>query len=160
MRMERNIYLENVPLDKALERWLALCREDGVRFPTEAEEVATGEAAGRVVAEPLFAKISSPPFHSSAMDGVAVFASDTYGATEASPARIVLGSNVELIDTGDPIPAGSDAVLMVEDLNEVEPGIFEIIKPASPWQNVSLIHISEPTRLGMISYAVFCLKKK
>src|SRR5450830_24006 len=136
MRMERNIYLENVPLDKALERWLALCREDGVRFPTEAEEVATGEAAGRVVAEPLFAKISSPPFHSSAMDGVAVFASDTYGATEASPARIVLGSNVELIDTGDPIPAGSDAVIMVEDLNEVEPGIFEIIKPASPWQNV------------------------
>jgi putative molybdopterin biosynthesis protein len=136
MRIQRNIYLDNVPLEEALERWLAQCREEGVRFPIEAEEVATGEAAGRVVTEPLFAKISSPPFHSSAMDGVAVFASDTYGATEASPARIMLGSNAELIDTGDPLPAGSDAVIMVEDLNEIEPGVFEIIKPVSPWQNV------------------------
>ena len=136
MMMERNIYLENVPLGEALERWLALCREGGVVFPIEPEEVGTGGATGRVVAEPLFAKVSSPPFHSSAMDGVAVFASDTYGATESSPVRIVLGSNTELIDTGDPLPTGSDAVIMVEDLNEVEPGVFEIIRPASPWQNV------------------------
>ena len=136
MRMERNIYLENVPLGEALERWLALCREEGVVFHIENEVVGTGGAAGRVVAEPLFAKVSSPPFHSSAMDGVAVFASDTYGATESGPVRIVLGSNAELIDTGDPLQTGYDAVIMVEDLNEVEPGVFEIIRPASPWQNV------------------------
>ena len=134
--MKRNIYLDNVPLGEALERWLALCREEGVSFPTESELVATGEAAGRVTAEPLFAKISSPPFHSSAMDGVAVFASDTYGATEANPVRIALCSNAELIDTGDPLPAGRDAVIMVEDLNEIESGVFEVVKPAYPWQNV------------------------
>ena len=136
MGIKRNIYLDNAPLGEALERWLALCREEGVSFPIGSELVATGEATGRVTAEPLFARISSPPFHSSAMDGAAVFASDTYGATEASPVKVSLGSNAELIDTGDPLPAGRDAVIMVEDLNEVEPGVFEIIKPASPWQNV------------------------
>ena len=136
MKMERDIYLDNVPLGKALERWLSLCREQGVSFPIGSELVATGEAAGRVTAEPLFARISSPPFHSSAMDGVAVFASDTYGATEASPVKISLDSGAELIDTGEPLPESSDAVIMVEDLNEIEPGVFEIIKPASPWQNV------------------------
>jgi len=134
--IKRNIYLDNAPLGEALERWLALCREEGVSFPIGLELVATVEATGRVTAEPLFARISSPPFHSSAMDGAAVFASDTYGATEASPVKVSLGSNAELIDTGDPLPAGRDAVIMVEDLNEVEPGVFEIIKPASPWQNV------------------------
>ena len=136
MGIKRNIYLDNAPLGEALERWLALCREEGVSFPIGSELVATGEATGRVTAEPLFARISSPPFHSSAMDGAAVFASDTYGATEASPVKVSLGSNAELIDTGDPLPAGRDAVIMVEDLNEIEPGVFEIIKPASPWQNV------------------------
>lgn len=136
MGIKRNIYLDNAPLGEALERWLALCREEGVSFPIGLELVATVEATGRVTAEPLFARISSPPFHSSAMDGAAVFASDTYGATEASPVKVSLGSNAELIDTGDPLPAGRDAVIMVEDLNEVEPGVFEIIKPASPWQNV------------------------
>jgi len=134
--IKRNIYLDNAPLGEALERWLALCREEGVSFPIGLELVATVEATGRVTAEPLFARISSPPFHSSAMDGAAVFASDTYGATEASPVKVSLGSNAELIDTGDPLPAGRDAVIMVEDLNEIEPGVFEIIKPASPWQNV------------------------
>jgi putative molybdopterin biosynthesis protein len=134
--MKRNVYLDNVPLGEALDRWLALCREEGVSFPIDPEVIATSEAAGRVTAEALFARISSPPFHSSAMDGVAVMASETYGATEARPVEISLGVNAELIDTGDPLPAGSDAVIMVEDLNETGPGVFETTKPASPWQNV------------------------
>ena len=134
--MKRNIYLENVPLGEALERWFALCRGEGVAFPLDSLEVATGEAAGRVTAKPLFARVSSPPFHSSAMDGVAVSANATYGASETGPVRLHLGREVELIDTGEPLPDGFDAVIMVEELNEVEPGTFEIIKPAYPWQNV------------------------
>ncbi|HEY5502379.1 MAG TPA: molybdopterin biosynthesis protein [Candidatus Anoxymicrobiaceae bacterium] len=134
--MDRNIYLQNTPLDEAMDRWLALCRADGVVLPLPAETVPTAEALGRVAAKAVFARVSSPPFHSSAMDGVAVSAEKTYGASETSPLKLVLGKDVELIDTGEPVPLGFDAVIMVEDLNEIEPGVYEIIKPASPWQHV------------------------
>jgi molybdopterin molybdotransferase/putative molybdopterin biosynthesis protein len=134
--MERNIYLDNVSLDEAWGRWLELCRDEGVVFPIEAVLVATGDSAGMVTAEPLFARVSSPPFHSSAMDGVAVKAGDTYGATEATPVKLKLGSQIELIDTGEPLPPEFDAVIMVEDLNEVGQGVYEVIKPAAPWQHV------------------------
>ena len=134
--MDRNIYLENVPLGEALERWLELCRREGIAFPLDAETVTTADALGRVTAEPLFARVSSPPFHSSAMDGVVVSAERTYSASDSNPVRLVMGEDIELIDTGEPVPPGYDAVIMVEDLNEVEPGVFEILKPASPWQHV------------------------
>jgi putative molybdopterin biosynthesis protein len=134
--MDRNIYLQNMPLDEALGRWLESCKGEGVRLPLQAEEVATAEASGRVTAEALFARVSSPPFHSSAMDGVAVRASDTFGASEVNPLCLKLGEDVEMIDTGEPLPDGFDAVVMVEDLDEVEPGTYEVIKPAAPWQHV------------------------
>ncbi len=134
--MERNIYLENLPLDEALERWLAMCRREGVVFPLPEETVATADAHGRVTAALLFARVSSPPFHSSAMDGVAVSARKTYGASEVNPVRLRMGRDIELIDTGEPVGEGYDAVIMVEDLNEVEPDTFEIVKPAAPWQHV------------------------
>ena len=72
--MDRNIYLENTPLDEAMDRWLALCRDEGVVLPLPAETVPTSEALGRVASKAVFARVSSPPFHSSAMDGVAVSA--------------------------------------------------------------------------------------
>ncbi len=134
--MKRNIYLDKVPLADALERMLTLCRDEGVAFPLPDETVATADALGRVISQPMFARVSSPPFHSSAMDGVAVVAGKTVGAGEASPVKVSLGSDVALIDTGEPVPPGFDAVIMVEDLNEVAPGVFEIIKPVSPWQHV------------------------
>jgi len=134
--MDRNIYLEKVPLAEALARWLELCRKEGAPFPLPAEDVPTPEAMGRVTAEPLFARVSSPPFHSSAMDGVAVSAEKTFGASETTPVRLKMGEDIELIDTGEPVPPGLDAVIMVEDLNEVQPDVFEIIKPAAPWQHV------------------------
>ncbi len=134
--MERNIYLDNVELSEAMERWLALCRAEGVRMPLEPVRVATSDTLGMVTAEPLFARQSSPPFHSSAMDGVAVRAEATYGATEASPVTLRLGVDIELIDTGEPLPGGFDAVIMVEELNELGGGAYEITKPAAPWQHV------------------------
>lgn len=134
--MDRNIYLDNVRLDAALERWLDACRREGVEFPLPAVTRPTGEALGMVTAEPLFARVSSPPFHSSAMDGVAVRAEATYGASETAPARLTLGRDAVMIDTGEPIPEGFDAVVMVEDLDEVGEGVYEVIKPAAPWQHV------------------------
>ncbi|MBN2168480.1 MAG: molybdopterin biosynthesis protein [Actinobacteria bacterium] len=134
--MERNIYLENKPLDEALGKWLEAVLEEGVQIPAVSETVPTWEASGRVTAEPLFALVSSPPFHSSAMDGVAVDATKTYGATETSPVRLRLDEDIEMIDTGEPLSKEYDAVIMIEDLSEAEPGVYEIIKPVAPWQNV------------------------
>ena len=134
--MERNIYLDNVPLPEALERWLGLCREEGTVFPVDTETVAVEDSCGRVTAEPLFAALSSPPFHASAMDGVAVRSSATFPASESSPVRLSIGADIEFIDTGEPLPEGFDAVIMVEDLNPVAGDAFEVIKPAAPWQHV------------------------
>lgn len=132
----RNIYLDNVELEEAGKRWFALCEEMGVPVPLPSVRVVTGDSEGMVTSEPLFARVSSPPFHSSAMDGVAVSAASTYGASEATPVTLRLGKDIELIDTGEPLPQGFDAVIMVEDLSEVGEGAFEVIKPAAPWQHV------------------------
>jgi putative molybdopterin biosynthesis protein len=132
----RNIYLDNVELEEARKRWFALCDELGVPVPLPSVELVTGDSEGMVTSEPLFARVSSPPFHSSAMDGVAVRAASTYGASEVSPVTLRLGEEVEFIDTGEPLPPGFDAVIMVEDLNAVDEGIFEITRPAAPWQHV------------------------
>ncbi|MBU1670196.1 MAG: molybdopterin biosynthesis protein [Actinobacteria bacterium] len=134
--MERNIYLDNVPLEEALGRWMSACRDAGVTIPLGVEGVPVEEALGRVTAQAVFALESSPPFHSSAMDGIAVVASDTYGATETTPVRIELGERAALVDTGEPLRRGLDAVIMVEDLDEISPGVFEIIRSAAPWQHV------------------------
>ncbi|MDD5747451.1 MAG: molybdopterin biosynthesis protein [Actinomycetota bacterium] len=134
--MRRNIFLENTPLEEALSRWLSLCRLEGVCFPTESEFVDVRNSVGRITAESLFALISSPPFNSSAMDGVAVRAKETFGASEDNPAVFELGRNAQYIDTGEPVPPEFDAVIMIEDVNELESGSIEIIKPAVPWQNI------------------------
>jgi len=134
--MERKIYLENMPIEEALSKWLALCKERGVKFPLGVEIVDVRESLGRITAEPIFAKTSSPPFHSSAMDGIAVHARSTYGASESKPVKLRLGEEGCLIDTGKPIPAGFDAVVKIEDVNWLGEDEFELRKPAVPWQHM------------------------
>ena len=100
-----------------------------VSGPVATEIAFLSEALGRVVAEPVVARTSLPPWDNSAMDGYAVRATDTVGATEDSPVRLeVVGevsagsaSDVEVprggavrIATGAPIPAKADAVVQVE----------------------------------------------
>ena len=77
------------------------------------------ETVGRVLAEPVWAARSSPPFDAAAMDGIAVRAEETIGASETAPARLELGA-YEVVDTGDPLPAAFDAVVMREDVHELE----------------------------------------
>lgn len=134
--MRRNLFLKNVPIGEALDRWLALCVEGGAGFPLETVSVPTGESAGMVTAEPQFARLSSPPFHSAAMDGIAVRAEHSYGASENNPVIFTLGENSEWIDTGEPLPDRYNAVIMVEELDEMREGVFEVIRPAFPWQHV------------------------
>ena len=74
------------------------------------------EAAGRITAEPVWARISSPHYHAAAMDGYAVRAEETHGASETHPVHLAIGQQAFYVDTGDPLPPGTNAVIMVEDV--------------------------------------------
>ncbi|HYG58695.1 MAG TPA: molybdopterin biosynthesis protein, partial [Symbiobacteriaceae bacterium] len=85
--------------------------------------------------------ISAPHYHASAMDGVAVKATDTFAAMETNPITLKFGEQAFWVDTGDPLPRGCDAVIMVEDVNLLDDGHqqgarCEILAPAAPWQHI------------------------
>ncbi|UCG67746.1 MAG: molybdopterin biosynthesis protein [Deltaproteobacteria bacterium] len=101
----------------------------------DVEEVSVHDSPRRITAEPVFAKISAPPFQSAAMDGVAARAEDTYGATERNPKRLKIGQEALWINTGQVMPEGKNAVIMVEKLNQIDEGTIEIESSAFPWQN-------------------------
>ena len=136
--MKRNVYLKTTPLGDALALWLARARDEGALGPLGAETVPVADARGRITAEPVAARISSPFYHASAMDGYAVRFSDTFGATETSPLRLKLKEQAVAVDTGDPLPPGMNAVIMIEDVNSAGDHI-EIIAPLTPWQNVRTV---------------------
>lgn len=102
----------------------------------EGEEIKVQQCAGRVTSAPVFAKISSPPYHAAAMDGIAVLAQDTYGTTERNPKRLTLGQEAVWINTGQVMPETKNAVIMVEKLNQIDEETVEIVSAAFPWQNV------------------------
>ncbi|MGF7184259.1 putative molybdopterin biosynthesis protein [Desulfitispora alkaliphila] len=131
-------YLHNKPKELALEELLAALNE-AEYFGDLTEEVDLQNARGRVTAEPIFAKTSSPHYPASAMDGVAVRARDTYGAQDTKPKILQLGEQGKIVDTGDPVPAGFDAVIMIEDVHFINDKEIEIIKSVYPWQHVRQI---------------------
>ncbi len=136
--MTRNIYLDSVPLHDALAKWLAKLEHEGLLSPLSGETVRITDSLGRVTAEAVTARISSPFYHSSAMDGYAVRFVDTFGAAERTPKRLKTGERAIYVDTGDPLPDGFNAVIMIEDVNVIDEYI-EIISSATPWQHVRVI---------------------
>jgi putative molybdopterin biosynthesis protein len=133
--MARKVYLEDIPLDEARRRFESALATLDAAMQIESERVSVAEALGRVTAGPIWAAISSPHYHGSAMDGVAVRADDTVGASEATPLRLRLGEQAEWVDTGDPLPVGTNAVIMVEHVQQIGDEI-EIMAPVAPWQHV------------------------
>jgi putative molybdopterin biosynthesis protein len=99
--------------------------------------VGLERALGRVTAEPIWAVRSSPPFDSAAMDGIAVRSGETVGASESIPLHLDASSFV-VIDTGDPMPDGFDAVVMREDVHHVD-GRAEVRAAVVPYQHVRSI---------------------
>jgi putative molybdopterin biosynthesis protein len=127
----RKIYLEDTPLQEAQRELL-----DKITFERKAEWISTREALGRVTADPVFAKVSMPNYHASAMDGIAVSAVKTYEADEKNPIRLKLHEDYEVVDTGDPIPHGFDAVIMIENIHQVDEETVEIMESVAPWQHI------------------------
>ena len=104
-------YLTNVPLDEARGEYLARLQENG--FAGQTEMVSVQNAFGRITARAVYAAICAPHYAASAMDGIAVHAKDTFGATETTPVRLT-PQQYMVVDTGDPVPEDCDAVIMVE----------------------------------------------
>lgn len=131
--MKRNIYIENMPLEKAQRLFDQRLQEEGC-YHIKTQEIKTADSLGRITASPVYARRSSPHYISSAMDGIAVKASETAGATEVEPVTLLAGTFLE-VDTGDYIPLEYDAVIMIEEVNFINGGA-QIIKAAVPWQHI------------------------
>ena len=128
-------YLTNTPLDEALELYRGRLFRAGISLPSENLEVR--EAVGRLSAAAVYARRSVPHYLAGAMDGIAVRASDTFGATATTPVTLPSG-HFTTVDTGDALPEGCDAVIMIEDV--VWRGEdAELIESAKPWQHVRQI---------------------
>ena len=132
----RRYYLSNIPLDQAVERFHDALRQAGALSRSPAEEVPVEDAGGRVTAGPVWAQVSSPHYDSAAMDGIAVSAADTTGASETSPIRLTVGEQAVWVDTGDPVPDGYDAIVMVEHVHEIDEATVEIQAPVPPYYHV------------------------
>ena len=129
-------YLTNIPLDKAREDYVNLLERNG--YSPKTEVLPVWDACGRVTAHAVYAHICAPHYAASAMDGVAVNAKDTFGATETTPITLNPGQ-FTVLDTGDPIPDNCDAVIMVEDIVKNEDGTITIHAAAAPWQHIRQI---------------------
>jgi len=138
VELKREIYLETTPLNEAIEKWLRRLESQGFLIAFPGERVMVSESLGRITAEPVTARLSSPFYHSSAMDGYAVKYQETFGASETSPKKLKLGEQAVYVDTGDPMSDVFNTVIMIEDVN-VHEGHIEITEPATPWQNVRVI---------------------
>src|SRR5215469_8958765 len=131
-------YVRDVPAAQALEAWRAAREAAGCPERLPAIAVPVQEAAGLVTAAPVWATRSSPPFDAAGMDGIAVTSADTVGASETTPIRLPPGA-YDVVDTGDPMPGGRDAVIMREHVDDGEAGQAEIHAAVPPYQHVRSI---------------------
>ncbi len=129
-------YLTNVPLDQARKDYLQKLRENG--FSAKVETVPVQSSYRRITSRAVYAKINAPHYAASAMDGIALSARDSFGATETTPIKLLPDKFVP-VDTGDPIPDGCDCVIMVEDIVKNDDGSVTIHSAASPWQHIRQI---------------------
>lgn len=89
-----------------------------------------------MTAGPVFARLSSPAFHTAAMDGFAVAAKNTFGAGPDRPVRLCVGESAWAVNTGHPLPPDTDAVIMIENVHFLDDNDFEIEQGHVPWQHV------------------------
>lgn len=143
-------FLDNMPLSEAREKFLSLLKENG--FTYETQEISSAEAFGRVTARAHYAKICSPHYNASSMDGIAVNSEITHTAGEREPLTLTEGEFFP-VDTGDPLPEGTDSVIMVEDVIFSD-GCARIYAPSRPFMNVR--QIGEDICMGDMLIPSFC----
>jgi putative molybdopterin biosynthesis protein len=143
-----SVYLHDIPLNEAkarLDRALEAAGRAGV---LGLEDIPLDEnALGRVLAAPVWARISSPHYHAAAMDGFAVRAVETEGAMATAPLTLTYGRQAEYVDTGDSLPGWADAVIPIENIEPLDesgelstsarrPHGVRIRSAVTPWSHV------------------------
>lgn len=172
-----SVYLHDIPLPEAQARLRRALQNAGLWRVLGAETIPLDEhALGRVTSEPIWAKISSPHYHASAMDGFAVRASMTNGAMPSKPLRLQIGAEAQYVDTGDPLPAWANAVIPIENVESLDvqgkisievrkPGSIRIRASVAPWSHVRPLgedivatqlvlpagHVLRPVDLGAVA---------
>lgn len=174
-----SVYLHDIPLSQAQARLREAMQDADLWRVLGVEEIPLNEnALGRVTAEPVWAEISSPHYHASAMDGFAVRAVATNGAMPSAPVVLYTGPEAQYVDTGDPLPEWANAVIPIENVESLDADgqiVKEIRKPAAirirasvaPWAHVRPMgedivatqlvlaagHVLRPADLGAVAAA-------
>ncbi len=149
-----SVYLHDIPLSQAQARFQQALEEADLWRVLGIETIPLDEnALGRVTAEPIWAKISSPHYHASAMDGFAVRAEETNGAQPSTPIQLsvignsVISNSAQYVDTGDPLPGWGNAVIPIENTEALDengqitsavrgPSSIRIRASVAPWSHV------------------------
>lgn len=174
-----SVYLHDIPLSQAQARLREALQNADLWRVLGMEEIPLNEnALGRVTAEPVWAEISSPHYHASAMDGFAVRAVATNGAMPSAPVILYAGPEAQYVDTGDPLPEWANAVIPIENVESLDADgqiVEDIRKPAAirirasvtPWAHVRPMgedivatqlvlaagHVLRPADLGAVAAA-------
>ena len=140
-------FLSLTPRDEA---WRIFC-DNLAPGPRAIEAVSLLDAAGRLLARDVVSPSDLPGFPRSTMDGYAVRAADTFGSSEALPALLTIAGEVYMgepaqidlarhscvrVATGSMLPAGSDAVVMVELTEEIDDTTVAVLRAVAPGENV------------------------
>ena len=143
MGSSESVYFHDIPLQEAQSRLHRALQQAGLWRALDAEHVKLEHAFGRVTAEPVWARISSPHYHAAAMDGYALRASDTEGASDRAPVNLQIGPGAAYLDTGDPMPEWANAVVpieLVEPIGDTDVGrardAIRLRSPLAPWTHV------------------------
>jgi len=146
-----SVYLHDIPLPEAKARLQSALKQADLWRVLGTETIPLDEnAIGRVLTEPVWAKISSPHYHASAMDGFVVRAEDTLGAQPSNPVTLRVGPDTCYLDTGDALPEGFDAVIPIENVESLDergestpairrPASIRIRAAVTPWSHVRLL---------------------
>jgi putative molybdopterin biosynthesis protein len=143
-----SVYLHDIPLSQAQTRLREALQDVNLWRVLGTEDIPLDEnALGRVTAEPIWAEISSPHYHASAMDGFALRAVSTNGAMPSTPVTLFIGSEAQYVDTGDPLPEWANAVIPIENVESLDqndqitkdirgPKSIRIRAAVAPWSHV------------------------
>jgi putative molybdopterin biosynthesis protein len=145
----RQIFLDSLSLEEAMTVLFDNLDAKGL-YRLDSEIINAVASLGRITSKPVFARYSSPFYHSAAMDGYAVKFTDTFTASETSPCLLKIGQDAVYVNTGDPMPEGFNTVIMIEDVNIIKrqassvkrqafEEYIEIYQSAAPYQHVRTI---------------------
>ncbi len=177
-----SVYLHDIPLSQAQAKLREVLQDADLWRVLGVEEIPLDEnALGRVTVEPIWAVVSSPHYHASAMDGFAVRAQETSGAQPSAPITLKArhpSVQAQYVDTGDPLPDWANAVIPIENVESLDddgevtkdirsPKVIRIRAAVVPWSHVRPLgedivatqfvlpagHILKPADLGAIAAA-------